>query len=262
MLQKSKSKTVAKLKYFALVPLLLVMLTYVACSEEKVANDQVEESLANFSYTLKRGEAMSDEVKEIHSRYESFLRENHPDFVSWATINYETKEISYSVHPKEEEVPAGYSELKVQFPDGASYKTFMNLKTDENSGSKEKTSEKSYGFGLIEEVPVFGDCADLKTNQERKDCMSTKIKEHVNGNFNMGMGKELGLKGVNRIITMFTITKDGAISDIRARAPHPDLEVEAIRIISSLPSMTPGRQNGVAVDVTYSLPIVFQVAEE
>ena len=37
MLQKSKSKTVSKLKYLILVPLMLVMLTYVACSENSTS---------------------------------------------------------------------------------------------------------------------------------------------------------------------------------------------------------------------------------
>src|SRR5690606_18085237 len=35
MLQKSRSKTIAKLKYLVLVPVMLLMLTYVACSEDK-----------------------------------------------------------------------------------------------------------------------------------------------------------------------------------------------------------------------------------
>ena len=39
------------------------------------------------------------------------------------------------------------------------------------------------------------------------------------------------------------------------------LEEEALRVINSLPKMQPGKQNGVAVSVMYSLPIVFEVRE-
>jgi protein TonB len=58
---------------------------------------------------------------------------------------------------------------------------------------------------------------------------------------------------------MFKIDKKGEIVDIRARAPHKRLEKEAIRVVSILPKMKPGRQRGKAVGVKYSLPIVFNV---
>ena len=67
------------------------------------------------------------------------------------------------------------------------------------------------------------------------------------------------LNSFQRITTSFIIDKSGKIVNIRVRAPHPDLEKEAIRMINSLPIMQPGRQNGEAVSVSYLLPIIFQV---
>jgi protein TonB len=62
---------------------------------------------------------------------------------------------------------------------------------------------------------------------------------------------------------MFTIDKNGEISDVRARAPHKRLEEEAKRIIYRyLPKVIPGKQKGKAVAVKYSLPIVFNVAKK
>jgi hypothetical protein len=46
---------------------------------------------------------------------------------------------------------------------------------------------------------------------------------------------------------------------VKAKAAHPILKEEGIRVINSLPQMVPGKQNGQEVGVMYSLPIVFQV---
>ena len=62
-----------------------------------------------------------------------------------------------------------------------------------------------------------------------------------------------------RIITMFTIDKNGEITDIKTRSKYKDLEKEARRVIQKLPKMQPGKQRDRAVNVTYTLPIVFNV---
>ena len=81
----------------------------------------------------------------------------------------------------------------------------------------------------------------------------------MNRNFDVNLAKKLNLKGVNRIFMKFKINKEGDIIDIMARAPHPELEREAIRIIKGLPNMQPGQQDGVPTAVLYSLPITFKV---
>ncbi|MDT0689299.1 energy transducer TonB [Salegentibacter sp. F188] len=116
-------------------------------------------------------------------------------------------------------------------------------------------------FAVIEDVPIFPGCENLSNNNERKQCMSEKISQHVNRNFNKDLGGELGLSGVNRVIVQFKIDKSGKITEVRSRAPHPRLEQEAARVINKLPSMQPGKQRGKAVGVMYSLPIVFQVQD-
>src|SRR5690606_3520155 len=76
MLQKSRSKSQARLKYLAIVPLLLIMLTYVACSDGNSRKDG-EDQLSQFTYTIKLGEKEMDApTKEIHEKYEAFLRNN------------------------------------------------------------------------------------------------------------------------------------------------------------------------------------------
>ena len=116
-------------------------------------------------------------------------------------------------------------------------------------------------FAVIEDVPIFPGCENLNNNEERKQCMSKKISQFVNREFDTDLGAELGLSGVNRVIVQFKIDEKGNITNVMSRAPHPRLEREAARVINKLPKMQPGKQRGKAVGVMYSLPIVFQVQD-
>ncbi|WMI69401.1 energy transducer TonB [Mangrovimonas sp. YM274] len=116
-------------------------------------------------------------------------------------------------------------------------------------------------FAVIENVPVFPGCENEKGNNAKKACMSEKISKFVNKKFNTDLASELGLSGRQRINVIFKIDKNGEITNIMARAPHPGLEKEAKRVIGLLPKMKPGMQRGKAVTVPYSLPILFQVQD-
>ncbi|MFI1744435.1 energy transducer TonB [Thalassobellus sediminis] len=115
-------------------------------------------------------------------------------------------------------------------------------------------------FSVIENVPVFPGC-EKGSNTKKRDCMSKKITQFVQRKFNTDLASDLGLSGRQRINVIFKIDKTGAITGIRARAPHPALEKEAARVINMLPKMKPGKQRGKPVNVPYSLPIIFQVQD-
>lgn len=114
-------------------------------------------------------------------------------------------------------------------------------------------------FAVIENVPVYPGC-EGNGNLELKNCMSTKIAEFVNSNFNMKKiaGLDLPPK-VYRVAVQFKIDKKGKVVDVRARAEHPEIEKEAVRVVGNLPKMEPGKQKGEAVGVLYSLPIIFEI---
>ncbi|WP_019037565.1 energy transducer TonB [Psychroflexus tropicus] len=116
-------------------------------------------------------------------------------------------------------------------------------------------------FAVIESVPIFPGCEGLSNNEERKQCMSKKISQFVNKNFDTGLAADLGLSGVNRVYVQFKIDKKGNIVNVAARAPHPRLQSEGERVIKKLPKMKPGQQRGQNVGVLYSLPITFQVQD-
>lgn len=116
-------------------------------------------------------------------------------------------------------------------------------------------------FAVIENVPVFPGCEGKSGNEAKKQCMSDKITQFVNKNFNTELAGDLGLSGRQRINVVFKIDKTGNIVGVQARAPHPGLEKEAQRVIGRLPKMEPGKQRGKAVTVQYALPIIFQVMD-
>ena len=113
-------------------------------------------------------------------------------------------------------------------------------------------------FTIIEDVPVFPGCKGSK--KELKSCFNKKMQKHFQRKFNADLPNDLGMSpGKKRIIMLFKIDKVGNIVDIRAKAPHPKLQKEAIRIIKLLPKMKPGRQRGKAVGVKYTLPMRIEV---
>ncbi len=70
--------------------------------------------------------------------------------------------------------------------------------------------------------------------------------------------KDNGLMG--NVYLTFTIERDGKITNIKeARGVKgaPGLTAEAIRVVSLMPNWIPGKQNGKAVRVTYTLPVKF-----
>ena len=125
---------------------------------------------------------------------------------------------------------------------------------------EEEEVEEDVPFAVIEDVPVYPGCKGSKA-QLRK-CMSDKIQKHVGKKFNVDLAQDLGLSaGKKRISVQFKIDKNGNISDVKARAPHPRLKKEAIRIVKLLPKMKPGKQRNKPVGVRYNLPITFNVED-
>lgn len=111
-------------------------------------------------------------------------------------------------------------------------------------------------FAVIENVPVFPGCKG-RNNDELKKCFQDKITEHIQKNFKYPeIAIELGITG--RVFVLFLVDSNGNVTNIRTRGPDKLLEKEANRIISLLPQMQPGRQRGKAVNVPYSVPILFQ----
>lgn len=89
--------------------------------------------------------------------------------------------------------------------------------------------------------------------------MSKEINDYVTKNYDTSIIQKTKLKqGKHKILVSFMINKNGKVTNIKAKGSVPELEIEAIRVVNSLPLMEPGIHNGKKVNVIYTLPIMFQ----
>ncbi|WP_299384635.1 M56 family metallopeptidase [uncultured Lacinutrix sp.] len=263
MLSKSKSNQIHLTKYLLLFPMVIGMLFYTSCSEKTESESEIS-NLEQYSYSLKLDEEMSDDVKITHQKYESFLKENK-DYVSWSVIDKEAGVISYSVHAKAEKRPIGMHEIRVNSTDGASYISYFNfdgLKTEKEEYIETALiDDESLSFATINQVPVYPGCDTFLSNKDQRKCFSENVNKLVRQNFNLDLGKKLGLTGKVRIYARFIIDKEGNIETIKTRAPHPELEKEARRIVKLIPQVKAGQHEGDLVKVAFDLPITFNIQE-
>jgi len=111
---------------------------------------------------------------------------------------------------------------------------------------------------LVSNVPVYPGCEKFYIKTKQIECMSQEIKKHVIKNFDTDIAIEYGIEGRLKTLVTFIINTKGEVVGVKARAPHPELQKEVIKVIRSLPKMKPAQQGFKNVSVTYALPIVFQ----
>ena len=101
-------------------------------------------------------------------------------------------------------------------------------------------------FVVVEQMPEFpgGDVELLKFIAQ-----NTVYPEFAKNNHIMG-----------RVIVRFCVTSKGGISQVSVlKGVSPELDAEALRVVSTLPSFKPGKQNGKDVPVWYMVPISFEL---
>ena len=110
-------------------------------------------------------------------------------------------------------------------------------------------------FAKVDEVPIFPGCEDA---DDTRACFQQKMQRHISKNFKYPLeAQEKGFQG--RVSLIFTMNTEGGLSNLKVRGPHKLLEDEAVRIISRLPKIQPGKHKGEVVKVSYSIPITFKL---
>lgn len=156
---------------------------------------------------------------------------------------------------------AEVEETKIRSTESTQDDKIEIVEVEEVAFEEEEEEIEKIPFMVVQQIPTFPGCEDIKNKEEQKKCMSQKIDAHVRKHFDVGISEELGITGMNRIFVVFKINEHGDVADVRVRAPNKRLEEEAQRVVNLLPKMIPGRQRDKPVAVEYSLPIMYEVRD-
>ena len=114
---------------------------------------------------------------------------------------------------------------------------------------EEEEPEEQTIFEVVEQMPEFpnGGMAGLM------QYLSKNIKYPE-------AAMKKGTQG--RATVQFVVEKDGSITNVKIlRGIDPELNKEAVRVISAMPKWKPGTQKGEAVRVKYTVPVMFRLTE-
>lgn len=101
-------------------------------------------------------------------------------------------------------------------------------------------------FKAVEQMPTFpgGDAELMKWLRDHIQYPTVAMENNIQG----------------RVVVQFVVTKTGKVGEVKVvRSVDRDLDREAIRVCKSLPDFIPGRMNGQAVNVWYTLPVQFKL---
>ena len=116
-----------------------------------------------------------------------------------------------------------------------------------DSTSKPDNEDPEKIYQVVEVQPEFPG-----GTSEMMKFLSQNIKYPV-------VAREAGKEG--RAVVTFVVNKDGLITntEIVKSAGDASLDAEAVRVVESMPRWKPGMQGGKAVNVRYTLPIMFRL---
>ncbi|WP_169515130.1 TonB family protein [Hymenobacter norwichensis] len=110
--------------------------------------------------------------------------------------------------------------------------------------TEEVVENKVYTY--VEQMPEFpgGREAMMKHIQSNTRYPALALRNQVEG----------------RVFVAFVVKPDGSVSDVKVlKGIGSGCDEEAVRVINSMPTWTPGKQNGRTVTVSYTVPVTFTV---
>lgn len=159
--------------------------------------------------------------------------------------------------PPPAEIPVLSDQIDIVDDDIKVDDMIINTEDDANTGveikdyvatvEEEVVEEEAIPFQLVEKQPSFmGGGPNEFTKWVNERLVYPEI------------AKENGVQG--RVTLQFTVEKDGRVTNVKVlRGVDSSLDKEAVRVVSSSPKWTPGRQRDRAVKVTYTFPVIFQL---
>ena len=116
-----------------------------------------------------------------------------------------------------------------------------------STNTEEAVEEEEIPLAIVEEKPKFmgGD----------ENTFTKWVHERI---VYSDLAKENGIQG--RVVLTFLVDADGYEKNVTVlRGLDPSIDKEAVRVVSSSPRWTPGRQRDRNVKVRYNFPINFQI---
>jgi len=159
--------------------------------------------------------------------------------------------------PQTQEIPVLSDKIDIVDDDIKVDDMIINTEDDANLGvevkdyvaqvEEEVVEEEAIPFQLVEKQPSFQGGGP---NEFTKWVNSRLVYPEI--------AKENGIQG--RVTLQFTVEKDGRVTNVKVlRGVDSSLDKEAVRVVSSSPKWTPGKQRDRAVKVTYTFPVIFQL---
>ena len=112
---------------------------------------------------------------------------------------------------------------------------------------EEVVEEEGIPFILVEQKPGFGGAG---ADEFSKWVASNIVYPEA--------AKAAGKEG--RVTLKFKVDRDGSIKNVKVvKGVDPELDAEAVRVVSAAPAWTPGMQNGEPVAVNYVFPVVYKL---
>ena len=125
----------------------------------------------------------------------------------------------------------------------------------------EEVIEEVEIFTIVEDMPLFPGCEKAGSKQERDQCTQNEIYKYIAQNTKYPpMAKDAGISGT--VYIRYLVNEKGKVTDVevlRGVSGGKSLDDEAVRVIKSLPTMTPGKQRGKPVRVQYTVPVRFNL---
>ncbi len=160
----------------------------------------------------------------------------------------EDNEVTEDITSKDEVAESTAAAGASTFDQGTDDLNVVREHKEEIIVEEKKEPVKEEVFTAVEQMPQFpgGDAELLKY-------IATHIKYPT-------MAAENNIQG--RVVVKFVVKKDGQVGDVVVlRGRDPDLDKEAQRVVKTLPKFIPGKMNGQAVAVWYTLPINFKLQQ-
>lgn len=273
MMLKKKSNPWARLKYLYVFPLAAIAVAAFARPEISSELDEISAVKVNdLTAIMKTEEVKSTEnhpAKEIKVQGQVLEKGTNRPIVGANVIVKGTT--SGTITDLD-------GNFVISMPAGATLRiSYIDVKTEELVVTEDLIAEKKtlkvylQGEGQVgkDEVVVVGYGA-----MEASDANPVFQVVEVMPEFPGGMAECLKFLGKNikypvqsqqagvqgKVIVQFVVEKDGSVSNPKVvRSIDPDLDGEAVRVISIMPKWKPGMQKGQAVRVKYTVPVTFRL---